>query len=286
MSEAASPQLEPKGSSDLATRFVTAIVLVAAAIAAIYIGGWLFRMLAAAVAGVMLYEWAMLHRVGRIWWGAGIALLVAALLALSWRLFPPGAVDYVEGIGEAVIAQSLQPVWVGFAILVGLGLLLGAVSRRLAMATGFLYVGIPSFALIVIEWARYDVVFWLMLVTWTTDICAYFAGRGIGGPKLAPSISPNKTWAGLGGGVAGALIVGGLVAWALDLPLPFLFAGAPMAVLAQLGDLYESWVKRRAGVKDSSNLIPGHGGVLDRLDGLLPVIVATLFVMIATVGFS
>jgi len=125
-----------------------------------------------------------------------------------------------------------------------------------------------------------------MLVTWTTDICAYFAGRGIGGPKLAPRISPKKTWAGLGGGVIGALIVGGLFAWAFDLETPFFYFGAPMAVLAQLGDLYESWVKRRADVKDSSNLIPGHGGVLDRLDGLLPVIVATLLVMIATVGFA
>lgn len=284
MNEAAKP--EPKGSSDLTTRFVTAIVLVVIAVAAIYIGGWLFNLLAAAVAGVMLYEWATLHKVGRIWWIAGIVVLAAALLGLAAWQFPPGTVDYVEGIGEAIIAQSLQPVWLGFGIVVGLGLLLGAISRRLAMATGFLYIGIPTFALIVVEWARYDIVYWLMLVTWTTDIGAYFAGRRIGGPKLAPRVSPNKTWAGLIGGVGGAAIVGGLVAWVFDLPLPFLFAGAPMAALAQLGDLYESWVKRRCGVKDSSNLIPGHGGVLDRLDGLLPVIVATLLVVIATVGFS
>ena len=284
MSEAVQP--EPKGSSDLATRFVTAVVLVAVAVAAIYIGGWLFRLLVAAVAGVMLYEWATLHKVGRIWWIAGIVLMIAALLVLSWRYFPPGTIDYVEGIGEAVDARSLQPVWVAFAVIAGLGLLLGAVSRRLAMTTGFLYVGIPTFALIVIEWARYDIVFWLMLVTWATDICAYFAGRRIGGPKLAPRVSPNKTWAGLGGGVLGAAIVGALAAWAFDLELPFLFIGAAMAVIAQAGDLYESWVKRRAGAKDSSHLIPGHGGVLDRLDGLLPVALATLLVMIAIVGLA
>jgi phosphatidate cytidylyltransferase len=234
----------------------------------------------------MLYEWATLHKVGPIWWAAGITLLTTALLILSWKLFPPDTVDYVEGIGPAILPESLQPVWIGFGVIVGLGLLLGAISRRLAMATGFVYVGIPSFALIVIEWARYHIVFWLMLVTWATDICAYFAGRSVGGPKLAPSISPNKTWAGLGGGVVGAALVGGLAAWAFDLETPFLYAGAGMAVLAQLGDLYESWVKRRAGAKDSSHLIPGHGGVLDRLDGLLPVIVATLLVMIATVGFA
>ncbi len=166
----------------------------------------------------MLYEWATLHKVGRIWWIAGVVVLAAALLALSWKFFPPGTVDYVEGIGEAIIPELLQPVWLGFGIIVGLGLLLGAVSRRLAMATGFLYIGIPTFALIVVEWARYDIVFWLMLVTWATDICAYFAGRRIGGPKLAPRVSPNKTWAGLVGGVIGAAIVGGVVAWAIDLP--------------------------------------------------------------------
>lgn len=284
MSDAGSPK--PAGGSDLTTRFVTAVVLVAIACAAIYIGDWPFRLLAAAAAGAMLYEWATLHKVGRIWWIGGIVLLVAAVLVLSWRLFPPGEVDVVEGIGEAIDAESLQPVWLGFGVIAGLGLLLGAVSRRLAMATGFLYIGIPTFALIVIDWARYDIVFWLMLVTWATDICAYFAGRTIGGPKLAPRVSPNKTWAGLGGGVAGALIVGAIAAYAFDLPTAFLYLGAPMAVLAQAGDLYESWVKRRAGAKDSSNLIPGHGGVLDRLDGLLPVIVATLIVMIALVGFA
>jgi phosphatidate cytidylyltransferase len=277
---------EQPGSSDLTTRFATAIVLVAIACAVIYWGGWPFRLLVAAVAGLMLYEWATLHRVGRIWWIAGIMLMAGVLLLVSWRLFPPDQIDYVEGIGEAIDAQSLQPVWLGFAAIAVLGLLLGAVSRRLAMATGFLYVGIPSFALIVIEWGRYDIVFWLMLVTWATDICAYFAGRAIGGPKLAPRISPNKTWAGLGGGTLGALIVGAAAAYAFGLEMPFVFLGAPMAVLAQLGDLYESWVKRRAGVKDSSHLIPGHGGVLDRLDGLLPVAVATLIAMVAMVGFA
>jgi phosphatidate cytidylyltransferase len=280
----------PGTASDLPTRFTAAVILVAVACAAVYFGGtsvaggWGFRLLAAAASGVMFYEWAALHRVGRVWWVTGIFLIAAGLLVISWRLFPVGEMDYVEGIGDAIDAESLQPVWLGFGLLAALGLLLGAVSRRLAMATGFLYVALPAFALIVIEWARFDIVFWLMLVTWATDICAYFAGRGIGGPKLAPRISPNKTWAGLGGGVVGALAVGALAAWGFDLETPFLFLGAPMAVIAQAGDLYESWVKRRAGAKDSSSLIPGHGGVLDRLDGLLPVAFATLMVLIAILG--
>jgi phosphatidate cytidylyltransferase len=276
----------PAGSSDLTTRFTAAVVLVAIACAAIYWGGWPFRLLAAAAAGIMIHEWGNLHRVGRIWWGAGVALVMLALLLLSWRLFPPDQACFVEGQGEAIAAECFQPVWIGFAALVVLGLLVGLVSRRLAMATGFIYIAIPAFALITIEWADPFVVFWLMLVTWATDICAYFAGRAIGGPKLAPLVSPNKTWAGLGGGVAGALIVGAAAAYGFGLESLFLVLGAPMAVVAQLGDLYESWVKRRAGAKDSSNLIPGHGGVLDRLDGLLPVAFVTLIVLIASLQFS
>jgi phosphatidate cytidylyltransferase len=273
-------------SSDLTTRFTAAVVLVAIAGGALYLGGWPFRLLVAAAAGIMVYEWGRLHRVGPIWWGAGAALMVAALLLLSWRLFAPDQTCFVEGVGEDLRPECLQPAWIGFGVLLALGLLLGLVSRRLAMATGFAYIAIPAFALIPIEWVDPLIVLWAMLVTWATDICAYFAGRTIGGPKLAPRISPNKTWAGLGGGMAGAAAIAALAAWGFGLEPVFLFIGAPMALLAQLGDLYESWVKRRAGAKDSSNLIPGHGGVLDRLDGLLPVSFATLLVVIASAQFS
>jgi phosphatidate cytidylyltransferase len=134
--------------------------------------------------------------------------------------------------------------------------------------------------LLVLEWARFDLVLWAMLVTWSTDIFAYFAGRSIGGPKLAPKISPNKTWAGLIGGMAGAGVVGAIAAYLFELDLLFMLAGAPMGLLAQLGDLYESRVKRRLGVKDSGSILPGHGGVLDRVDGLLPVAIATILLLI------
>jgi phosphatidate cytidylyltransferase len=138
--------------------------------------------------------------------------------------------------------------------------------------------------LLVLSWAWFELVFWLMLVTWSTDIFAYFAGRSIGGPKLAPRISPNKTWAGLFGGMAGAAVVGALAAWQFGLDPVFLYAGAPLAFLAQMGDLYESRVKRRLGVKDSGSLLPGHGGVLDRADGLLPVAPATLILLLLVLG--
>jgi phosphatidate cytidylyltransferase len=283
MSEAGRDKAE---ASDLTARFTAAVVLIAIACAAIYWNGWPFRLLAAAAAGIMIYEWGTLHRVGRIWSGIGVALVAASLLLLSWRLFPPDQACVVEGQGEVIAVECFQPVWIGFGAFIALGLLLGLASRRLAAATGFIYIALPAFALIAIEWADPFVVFWLMLVTWATDICAYFAGRAIGGPRLAPRISPNKTWAGLGGGVAGALVVGAAAAYGFGLESLFFILGAPMAVLAQLGDLYESWVKRRAGAKDSSNLIPGHGGVLDRLDGLLPVAFFTLIALIAGLQFS
>ena len=272
--------------SDLTTRFTAGVVMIAVALAAIWWGGWPFRLLAAAAAAVMLYEWGTLHKVGRIWIAIGSLLLAFGLLALSWRLFPPDQTCFVEDVGPAVAGPCLMPVWPGIGLLGVAGLVLGAASRRLAMATGFIYVAIPALALIVLEWAGSEFVFWLMLVTWTTDIAAYFAGRAIGGPKLAPRVSPNKTWAGLAGGMAGAGLIGAAAAYGFGLDPIFLFLGLPMGAIAQLGDLYESWVKRRAGVKDSGAIIPGHGGVLDRLDGLLPVAVATLLVLICSLQFS
>jgi len=112
---------------------------------------------------------------------------------------------------------------------------------------------------------------WTLLVVILTDTGAYFAGRAIGGPKLSPRLSPNKTWAGLVGGMIAAGIGGAIVAVVFRLPAPLLWLGAPLAVAAQAGDLYESALKRAAGVKDSGRLLPGHGGVLDRIDGLVPV---------------
>jgi phosphatidate cytidylyltransferase len=119
-------------------------------------------------------------------------------------------------------------------------------------------------------------VLWALIVTWATDIGAYFAGRAFGRTKLAPTISPNKTVAGLIGGMAAATLFGGVWVIGIGLEQKLLLVLAPLfAVLAQAGDLFESWMKRRAGVKDSGNWLPGHGGLLDRLDGLVPVAVAT-----------
>lgn len=146
-------------------------------------------------------------------------------------------------------------------------------------AAGFVYALLPALALLWIRERDLDhglaLVVWAFIVTWATDIGAYFAGRKFGRRKLAPTISPNKTMEGLYGGIAGAAIFGGL--WAALTGLgPSLYLLAPLfAVAAQGGDLFESWIKRRAGVKDSGNWLPGHGGLLDRLDGLIPVAILT-----------
>lgn len=149
---------------------------------------------------------------------------------------------------------------------------------------GFFYALVPALALL---WVReragddpsdhvgFSLVLWAFIVTWASDIGAFFVGRKVGGPKLAPTISPNKTISGLAGGVAAATLLAGLWVWYRDLHWLWLVLAAPFALAAAAGDLFESWLKRKAGVKDAGAIIPGHGGVLDRLDGLVPVAVLT-----------
>ena len=145
-------------------------------------------------------------------------------------------------------------------------------------AGGFLYALVPALALL---WIRerdaqgLDLLVWAFIVTWSTDIGAYFAGRRFGRRKLAPAISPGKTVEGLYGGIAAATLFGGAWVLATGLGMALLALAPVLAMAAQGGDLFESSMKRRAGVKDSGTWLPGHGGVLDRLDGLVPVAVLT-----------
>ena len=144
--------------------------------------------------------------------------------------------------------------------------------------TGFFYALVPALALL---WIRerdahgLELLVWAFIVTWSTDIGAYFAGRRFGKRKLAPAISPNKTVEGLYGGIAAASLFGGAWATATGLGSALLLLAPLFAIAAQAGDLFESSMKRRAGVKDSGTWLPGHGGALDRLDGLVPVATLT-----------
>lgn len=247
----------------LALRVVTGLVLVAVALTAVWLGGAAFTALIAAATLVMFAEWAVMHRLSRGIMRAGLGVLAAAIVVFT-----------VASGGEAVVALA------GGAGICGV--FAGRKGAGASVAAGILYCGLPALALI---WLRgltlgLEATVFVLVCVWATDIAAYFAGRAIGGPKLAPAISPNKTWAGAIGGVVGAMAVaGGLASWYLAsvggrrAAVFFALAGL-LAALSILGDLFESWLKRRAGVKDSGTLLPGHGGVLDRLDGLVPVAIA------------
>ena len=198
-------------------------------------------------------------------------------------------------IGALLAAVALGATVIGGYLFAGLVAVAACVMfyewRRIVVGwgfgwqvAGFIYSLLPAIALL---WVRdrsllgIELLLWVFITTWSVDIGAYFAGRSIGGPKLAPAISPNKTWAGLIGGMAAAALFGGLWTMLLDLPPILLWLAAPFALGAQLGDLFESWLKRRAGVKDSGGWLPGHGGALDRLDGLVVVAVLTAATMVA-----
>ncbi|MEE4350815.1 MAG: phosphatidate cytidylyltransferase [Pacificimonas sp.] len=235
---------------DLQPRVIVGLLLIAVALLGGWQGGLIFNFLIGVAALLMFREWARMHGLRR-----------------SLRL------GGFIGLGAAVVLANESLFW----------LALGAVAataavyfRQMQVAIGALYCGIPAVALIWLrgQEAGYGLLIWTLAIVWATDIGAYFAGRTIGGPKLAPSISPSKTWAGLFGGMAASALIGGALTLVFTLPFSIGVAAAlaaGLAVAAQAGDFYESAVKRRAGVKDSGNLLPGHGGVLDRLDGLVPV---------------
>lgn len=236
----------PKRKSDLGIRALSAVVMLAVAGTALWLGSLTWGCFTLIVGLVGFGEFARL-----VWKGftSKPVRVIGILAAIPYFGIP---IDHLSSMPFSVLYHGDRP---NGGLLVGLGWTISVVG-----------------------------------IVVSTDIGAYFAGRTIGGPKIAPSISPSKTWAGLAGG----MIAAGL--WAIfaiglpnrligesasELTATYSFAafasGAVLAVVAQMGDFFESWLKRRAGVKDSSNLIPGHGGVFDRIDGLLPVVLVTSF---------
>lgn len=223
------------------------------------------------------------------WSFALLAAIGSVFLALEWRDLIAARIDRTAGnlagmaAGAAAVLVILMAAlgWSDLALLVALiAASTGGLIATLAGGSGFwtiigiLYLSLPMLALV---WLRgipgegLAMMLWLLMVVWATDVVAYFVGRAVGGPRLAPSISPGKTWSGFCGGMIGAITVGVLVAMANG-PFRLVSAlgfAAGLAVTAQIGDLAESALKRQAGVKDSGTLIPGHGGLLDRVDGLL-----------------
>ena len=252
------------GRSGLALRVGSALALIPLALGLVILGEWAFACLVALAVVLMALEWRQLT-MARAGDGPGAAGGLAAASAAGL------------GLLMVLLAASGHAGAALVALVVG-ALAAGLIARRLAapplwIGLGAAYLALPALALV---WLRglpfgLQLVVWLLVVVWTTDVLAYLVGRTVGGPRLAPSVSPNKTWSGLCGGVAAAAVVGGLAAGAIgsERLLQASGLGGLLAIVSQIGDLIESALKRRAGVKDSGNLIPGHGGVLDRLDGLI-----------------
>lgn len=258
------PTSSPARSSELKTRILSGAVMMAVALACLGAGGWPFRILATAAAVAMMAEWAALMKAAR--WKVVIASLAAFALVLGLGEI---AVTPEYWLGHS--ASALRPI---LAITGMAAVLLALVTFNARIGIGLVYVALPALALIYLRAQEGLVVtIWAMALVWATDIGAYFSGRKFGGPKLAPRISPNKTWAGLIGGVIAAELLSLAFSFGLGLSWVAAYFATFLAVCAQIGDLFESWLKRRAGAKDSSRLLPGHGGVLDRLDGLVPVAV-------------
>jgi phosphatidate cytidylyltransferase len=256
----------------LRQRFISAAVLLPIAFGAAWLGGGGWALLVGIFAMAMAWEWSGVCGGQTLTNPFRAAIAPAGLAAMI-------AVACAVGLAAASIPLAMGALALGAiaAAVLASGGRRG--SRPGWQALGVAYVGLPSIAIVWIRAQPGDglaVLAWMLSLVIAVDTGAYVAGRLIGGPKLAPRISPKKTWAGLGGGIAGALLIGSVAAFLLELPraLPLVLASGGLAVVEQAGDLAESAFKRRFGVKDSSQLIPGHGGVLDRVDGLLAVSIA------------
>ena len=249
--------------ADLGPRIISALILVAGAIVTVLSGGLVFVLAWLAASLVVNFEWQRLvgglRNVLRYIPGS-LTIIAAAILANSNS---NGLAVLVLGLGalaSAYLAEEGRRIWSAAGVIYAGSLFVSLSALRLSFPFGPRAIG------------------WLFAVVWGTDVIAYFGGRLIGGPKFVPQISPSKTWAGTFAGIFGGATVGAIFLLLatyvsrLETPAPFwvlFLLGLMTAAVSQAGDLFESWTKRRFGAKDSGNLIPGHGGLLDRLDGFI-----------------
>ena len=254
------PLLAPANPSALKLRIISALILAPIALGAVWAGGVAIKLLVLVAVLGMGWEWSRLcgrGRLGRIG-AATIATLLAAVGALALGSVAGWAIALAGSLGVAIIAsrtREADPLWAG--------------AGTLWIAAGSL-----AFLWVTLVTGR-DSTLWLLVMVWTSDIAAYAVGRAVGGPRLAPRISPNKSWAGFAGGLFAPALLGAISGVLMrGEPVVLAILAGCLGLAAQLGDLAESFAKRHFGVKDSSGLIPGHGGLLDRLDGLLAAALA------------
>lgn len=279
--EPARPMLVGRSGNDLPLRVGSALVLAPVAIGVAYLGGWVFAVFWSVAAIVVMWEWMTLVAAAdrRSVLMTGI---VAVALAVALAASSVGAGDDLRDLRLAAAP-----------IVLGMGILATAIiaprEHGFWAAAGVPYAGAMGLAPIVLrsdpEFGFVAIIF-LFAVVWMTDIAAYFIGRAVGGPKLAPRLSPNKTWSGAIGGLAGAVLAAALVVKASGIGaiLAAVLIAIALSIVAQAGDLLESWIKRRFGAKDAGALIPGHGGLMDRLDGFVAAAVLACLIGLAHGG--
>ncbi|MEI3853718.1 MULTISPECIES: phosphatidate cytidylyltransferase [Ensifer] len=254
--------------TELKLRIASGVVLAAVALAATWFGGLAFQLLSVLIALLVYYEWS-------------------TITGLVERDFQGNAFGWLSIV---VIAGLVVTGYIGYSLpflAFGLGAaLLWVLTQKTSwwLPGGIAYAGLTGISLAALRGADdlgLIATLFVFAVVWATDIFAYFTGRAIGGPKLAPRISPGKTWSGAIGGTICGILAGVAVFMAYfslqDLRIPII--ALVLSVASQVGDLFESFIKRRFGVKDSSRLIPGHGGVMDRVDGLIFACVAALILV-------
>jgi phosphatidate cytidylyltransferase len=259
--------------SELVLRICSASVLVPLAVGTAYVGGWPFALFWGLAAMGVLWEWTSLvaradQRSVLATGAASLALAVA--LAVTGYFLAAVIVLAMGALGAAALALAERRMWVAGGIPYAGALAVAPIVLRSDNENGFL------------------AVIFLFAIVWTTDIAAYFVGRTVGGPKLMPQVSPKKTWAGALAGVVAAVVVAlAIVKVAAQTDLfSIAMLAVALSVFAQGGDLFESFLKRRFGAKDSSHLIPGHGGLMDRLDGFVTASVVAALIGLARGGFE
>jgi phosphatidate cytidylyltransferase len=272
------------GASDkrnLTRRVWSALALAPVGLAAAYLGGWLFLLVCAIAAGIVLWEWTAL-----VTRRADLRILLPGMAALAAATAFAG-----ESQASAAVAMIVMGAMLAGGVMAAWPRRYPASDPALWAVGGVVYAGV---ALLGPGLLRADPKFgfaallFLFATVWATDVCAYLVGRAVGGPLLWPQVSPKKTWAGAIGGLVGGVAAGTLVAYASKGNNPAVAAALALvlSIAAQGGDLFESAIKRRFGVKDAGSLIPGHGGVMDRLDGFLVAALVAVLIGVAHQGVA